>query len=879
MNLAENLAKAKAHWLRRDIIAWVGADPRASYRLYHSAIGEIDFHPGDGAPGGTSFPLLVADSDPSSIVFEQFPHLKEATILRIPSDFWAQIPYLLKGQVVVMQCQGDQPVDATSLQIPGVLDELFYFEGELGACPAGQAVRFRLWSPTAQLVRLLIYDDPTTNPPAVYPMTETPQGVWETSCGDPSWFNQTYYCYEVTVFSPREGRIVTNIVTDPYSFGLSADSLRSLIVDFDAPSARPVFWKMAPKPVLTNPADIVLYELHIRDFSISDQTVPVEDRGKYTAFTRFFSRGMLHLWSLAHSGLTHLHLLPPSDFTSVPELAGEQAVPVIDPAWGPASDLQQAAVLAASERDGFNWGYDPFHYGVPEGSYASTPSGGARIREFRQMVESLHLIGLRVVIDVVYNHTAAAGQDPFSVLDRVVPGYYYRLDPEGNCYTSTCGPNTASEHRMFFKLMLDTLKLWAREYNLDGFRFDLMGFSFADDLLEIKRVLRAIDPTIYLYGEGWDFGEVANNALGINATQANMAGTGIGTFNDRGRDAIRGGRAFDRGQSLTQNQGFINGLWFDENESALNPLPARLQQLLIAGDFVKLTLAATLRDYPVVAHGGQILPGAELSYHGRPAGYAQDPPDVINYVSAHDNQTLFDINQFRIPIAATMQDRIRINNLGIALIGLAQGIPFFHAGDEMLRSKSFDRNSYNSGDWFNRLDWSYQTNNFGVGLPPKSENGADWSVMHPFLLNPELKPGFDAIYRSYSYFRDILRIRKSSPFFRLPTGQEVKSRLQFHNVGPVQQPALIVMTLSDRTDPVIDPLMRSVVVLFNVDRIPKTVTVSNYAGISLILHPILSKSSADTVVRSSGYDEGTGTFTIPSRTTAVFLERRNEAVG
>ena len=305
---------------------------------------------------------------------------------------------------------------------------------------------------------------------------------------------------------------------------------------------------MISKPALASPTDIVLYELHIRDFSISDETVPEKDRGKYTAFTHIFSNGMLHLWSLAQAGLTHVHLLPAFDFTSVPELTSEQKIARIDlPISAPDSPDPQIAIGAVKDQDGYNWGYDPYHYGTPEGSYSTNPQGITRIREFRAMVASLHLIGLRVVMDVVYNHTAAAGQDLFSVLDKVVPGYYYRLDPNGDFYTSTCGPNTASEHRMFFKLMLDTLKIWAKEYRVDGFRFDLMGFSFKNNLLEIKKALHEIDPTIYLYGEGWDFGEVASNAFGENATQANMAGTGIGTFNDRGRDAIRGGGAFDRG--------------------------------------------------------------------------------------------------------------------------------------------------------------------------------------------------------------------------------------------------------------------------------------------------------------------------------------------
>ena len=353
---------------------------------------------------------------------------------------------------------------------------------------------------------------------------------------------------------------------------------------------------------------------------------------------------------------------------------------------------------------------------------------------------------------------------------------------------------------------------------MDGFRFDLMGFSFKASLLEIKKALHEIDSTIYLYGEGWDFGEVASNAFGENATQANMAGTGIGTFNDRGRDAIRGGGAFDRGDSLVARQGFMNGLWYDKN--ALGN--GTRQQLLDASDVVKLALAGTGKEFAFVDNHGAFVKGAQLSYHGRPAGYSCDPSEVINYISAHDNQTLFDNSQYKLPIETTMSDRVRVNNLGLALVALAQGIPFFHAGDDTLRSKSFDRNSYNSGDWFNRLDWTYQTNNFAVGRPADWENEHDWPVMKPLLKNRAIKPGFLDIYSSHLYFKDLLRIRKSSPLFRLPTGEEVRERVKFHNVGPSQQPALIVMVIHDRPERVLDPEAKSLVILFNADKIENT---------------------------------------------------------
>jgi pullulanase len=862
---------AKAHWVTRDTIAWTGADPSGAYRLYWSLGAQRAAQTPDQAPSVAFIDLLVDRDGLPQLVLEKFPLLKGATALKISERDLTQIPSFLKGELVIGTVSKAGNVDTTCLQIAGVLDDLFYFDGELGAQLSGEVIRFRLWAPTARSVRLFIYDEPEGQAEKIYSMVEGDFGVWEVRVGDSGWLNSKYYLYAVEVFSRLKGQIVTNLVTDPYSLGLGPDSSKSLVVDLDSPLSKPDGWDQVAKPELASPNDIVLYELHIRDFSISDRTVPEKDRGKFTAFTHIFSNGMLHLWSLAEAGLSHVHLLPAFDFTSVPELAGEQKVPQIDqPISAPDSPEPQQAIAAVRDQDGYNWGYDPCHYGTPEGSYATSPYGITRIREFRAMVSALHLIGLRVVMDVVYNHTTAAGQDLFSVLDKLVPGYYYRLDRNGDLYTSTCCPNTASEHRMFFKLMLDTLKIWAKQYRVDGFRFDLMGFSFKTDMLAIKTALHEIDPTIYLYGEGWDFGEVASNALGENATQANMAGTGIGTFSDRGRDVIRGGSAFDRGNALIGRQGFINGLWYDKNAFA----EGTLHQLLEAGDLVKLALAGTAKEYPLVNNQGALVTGTQMSFNGQAAGYALEPSEVINYISAHDNQTLFDNNQYKLPVGTAMSDRVRVNNLGLALVALGQGIPFFHAGDDTLRSKSFDRNSYNSGDWFNRLDWTYQSNNFGVGRPPEWDNREDWPVMEPFLKNQDIRPGFNDIYSSHVYFKDLLRIRKSSPLFRLETGQEVKERVQFLNVGRDQQPALIVMVILDAVARTLDPKTKRLVVFFNADRMQKTIDLPDCAGVSLELHPVLRHSDVDLVVRQTLYDQSAGRFIIPPRTTAVFAERR-----
>jgi len=406
-DLVGNIKAARAYWVNRDTLAWFGAEPNDTYRLFYSPdAGIIDIATSGAEGDGKSIPLIVDPNGLSQTVIEKFPFLNGATALKIAPSQLGQIPSLLKDQLVLVKFTGAQPADATSLQLPGVLDDLFYFDGRLGAHFADGAVRFRLWAPTAQKVRLFVYDSPNGTVPTIYPMTQEELGVWETKAGDDSWVNHKYYLYEVTVFSRAEGLVVTNVVTDPYSLGLAADSVKSLVVDLDSPSTKPLFWNLIPKPPLDSPTDIVLYELHIRDFSISDTSVPDKDRGKYTAFTHIFSLGMRHLRSLAKAGLTHVHLLPSFDFSSVPELASEQKTPDITlPISAPDSPQPQAAITAVKDQDGFNWGYDPYHYGTPEGSYSTDANGIKRIREFREMVESLHSIGLRMVMDVVYNHT------------------------------------------------------------------------------------------------------------------------------------------------------------------------------------------------------------------------------------------------------------------------------------------------------------------------------------------------------------------------------------------------------------------------------------------------------------------------------------------
>ena len=538
------------------------------------------------------------------------------------------------------------------------------------------------------------------------------------------------------------------------------------------------------------------------------------------------------------------------------------------------SEEQQKAVSAVSDRDGYNWGYDPYHFGVPEGSYATEPDGAARIVEFRSMVSALSRMGLRVVMDVVYNHTHASGRSEKAVFDRIVPGYYHRLNRDGKVETSTCCQNTATEHSMMERFLVDDLVHWATDYKIDGFRFDLMGHHMKRNMEKARDTLHGLTTErdgvdgskIILYGEGWNFGEVADGKRGVNATQSNMAGTGIGTFNDRIRDAIRGGSAFGD----PREQGFVTGLYHDPN-GFQGSGPDEKGRLLDGADRIRIGLAGNLKSYRFVAHEGRMTSGGDYAA----VGYAADPRETVNYASAHDNQTLFDKIANAAPADLGAAERARMQSLALAVVGLGQGIPFFHAGSELLRSKSLDRDSYNSGDWFNRLDFSYETNNFGVGLPPAEKNRDQWPVIGPILASDHIRPSKDEITWTADRFRDLLRIRASSPLFRLASADEIGRRVRFHNTGPNQVPGLIVMSIADDggAGPVVDDSYRRIVVFFNATKKSVEFRDMTWKDAVFELHPVQA-DGGDVVVKGSSFGAGKGEFRVPGRTAAVFVERR-----
>jgi len=871
-----NLALARAYFVDRETIAWNSAAAQSSDEvlLHWAEDGNLQLTP-EGIVGGSSLLLTRDDGGLPSVTLEKFPHLAGYSAYKLGAGDVAQVPALLKARLAVsaLDAQG-QVADATSLQIPGVLDDLYTYGGVLGISWQGNKPTLRLWAPTAKSVKLHRFATASSGSATVADMAlDAASGTWSIA-GNTSWKNQ-YYLYEVEVYAPSAQSVVSNLVTDPYSLALAANSARSQIVNLNDPAWRPNGWNGLKKPRLEKPEDTVIYELHVRDFSWNDDSVPENLRGTFRAFTRRHSNGMEHLEELADAGLTHLHLLPSFDIATVDEIRSNHQQADFDllASYPADSEEQQAAATLIEESDGFNWGYDPWHYTVPEGSYATDPDGVERSLEFREMVQSVNQAGLRVVMDVVYNHTNAAGQNAKSVLDRIVPGYYHRLSKDGAIEQSSCCPNTASEHAMMEKLMIDSLVVWARDYKVDGFRFDLMGHHMKRNMLAIRAALDALSlhrdgvdgKKIVLYGEGWNFGEVANGARGVNAIQANMAGTGIATFNDRLRDGARGGGPF----SGLREQGFLTGLYLDPNDTDQGDAGSQLARLQLEEDWIKVGIAGSLAGYTLIDRNGNQVSAADIDYNGQQAGYTADPQEVINYIDAHDNETLFDTVQFKVPTSNSAADRARVSALGQAMLLVSQGIPFFHAGSDILRSKSLDRDSYNSGDWFNRIDWSLGDNGWGSGLPVASKNQSNWPLMAPLLANPALAVGPADIAATADSFRTYLRVRSSSQLFRLGSAEEVQNALHFLDTSAV--PGAIAYVLEDVSHR--DLERGSLLVVINAG--PSTVDVSapSLVGRCYSLHSALRHGS-DPVVKASSWDAQSGNAEVPGRTVAVFESRR-----
>lgn len=906
---AFGVAGASAHLIDGNTLIWQGGKDKPHVRLYYTDSGTIKAN----AEGVFDFPYITLT--PSSLTAEQqakYPHLKDAAAFALPAG--KDLKPLLKGELVAIGTDADGILQgATLVQSAGALDAL-YSEAATkltyGAVVEGGNVTFRLWAPTARSVKLALFDEQHKSLGERTMTLDEASGSWSVQGG--SELVGKFYRYDIQVYHPVSRKLESYQVTDPYSLSLAMNSEFSQVVDLNDPALKPEGWDSLKAPhSQQNPADITIYEAHVRDLTGNDDSTPAEHRGKFLGLTDTDTAPVKHLQALAKSGVSHLHLLPVFDIATVnedpakvanisddfgklcqvnPEVqnskfagycsSGQTIEAVLgDLQGGDSKENPQVQELYGYLRgvDSFNWGYDPYHYTTPEGSYATNAEGSQRILEFREMVKAIKQnIGMNVVMDVVYNHTNEAGLGPKSVLDKIVPWYYQRLNPEtGSVENSTCCSNTAPEHAMFAKLMDDSLVTWARDYKIDAFRFDLMGHHPKDQMVQALAAVKQVNPEMYFYGEGWNFGEVQDDKRFVQATQKHLAGTGIGSFSDRLRDAVRGGSPFDGGDTIRKTQGFGNGALVDANEMDGVELATALHQ----SDLVRLGMAGNLKDFVLTDKDGMPKKGSDIDYNGQPAGYAQDPTEIQNYVDKHDNQTLFDNLIYKAPQGA---DLVRMQGVSLATAMLGQGIPFTHAGVELLRSKSMERDSYDSGDWYNRVDYTLADNNFNKGLPRKDKDGDNYPLIEK-VLGKHVKPSGADMATMVGFYQELAELRQSSRLLRLGSGAEVIKRVDFRNTGPDQVPGLIVMTVDDGVNAGadLDPAIDGLVVMINATNAPQSIgdfRDGNDQPIdltSLQLSP--AHHGGESIARDAAVNGGT--LTLGAWSAAVFVKPQSGAQG
>lgn len=906
---AFGVAGASAHLIDGNTLIWQGGKDKPHVRLYYTESGTIKAN----AEGVFDFPYITLT--PTSLTAEQqakYPHLKDAAAFALPAG--KDLKPLLKGELVAIGTDAEGILQgATLVQSAGALDAL-YSEAATkltyGAVVEGGNVTFRLWAPTARSLKLALFDEQHKSLGERTMTLDEASGSWSVQGG--SELVGKFYRYDIQVYHPVSRKLESYQVTDPYSLSLAMNSEFSQVVDLNDPALKPEGWDSLKAPhSQQNPADITIYEAHVRDLTGNDDSTPAEHRGKFLGLTDTDTAPVKHLQALAKSGVSHLHLLPVFDIATVnedpakvanigddfgklcqvnPEVqnskfagycsSGQTIEAVLGDLQGSDSkENPQVQELYGYLRgvDSFNWGYDPYHYTTPEGSYATNAEGSQRILEFREMVKAIKQnIGMNVVMDVVYNHTNEAGLGPKSVLDKIVPWYYQRLNPEtGSVENSTCCSNTAPEHAMFAKLMDDSLVTWARDYKIDAFRFDLMGHHPKDQMVQALAAVKQVNPEMYFYGEGWNFGEVQDDKRFVQATQKHLAGTGIGSFSDRLRDAVRGGSPFDGGDTIRKTQGFGNGALVDANEMDGVDRATALHQ----SDLVRLGMAGNLKEFILTDKDGMPKKGSDIDYNGQPAGYAQDPTEIQNYVDKHDNQTLFDNLIYKAPQGA---DLVRMQGVSLATAMLGQGIPFTHAGVELLRSKSMERDSYDSGDWYNRVDYTLADNNFDKGLPRKDKDGDNYPLIEQ-VLGKHVKPSGADMATMVGFYQELAELRQSSRLLRLGSGAEVIKRVDFRNTGPDQVPGLIVMTVDDGVNAGadLDPAIDGLVVMINATNAPQSISDFRDGNdqpidlTSLQLSP--AHHGGESIARDAAVNGGT--LTLGAWSAAVFVKPQSGAQG
>ena len=538
--------------------------------------------------------------------------------------------------------------------------------------------------------------------------------------------------WEATIKGDLAGKFYTFDIGNGETPGVFAKVVgvngnRGAIIDMD--QTNPVEWKNDVRPAIQSPADLVIYEMHWRDFSI-DASSGLENKGKFLALTE--PKAINYLKNL---GVNAVHILPSFDYASVDETK-----------------------LSTPQ---YNWGYDPKNYNVPEGSYSTDPySPATRIKEFKEMVQALHKAGIRVILDVVYNHTFDIANSNFQ---RTYPDVYYRKTANGKYSDgSGCGNETASEHPLMREFMLESVKYWIDEYHIDGFRFDLMGVHDIETMQQIREMVNKIEPSIYIYGEGWSAGSCAypTDKLAMKANTQQLQG--IGAFSDDMRDALRGPFSDDHKGAL------------------LAGIPGEEESL----------------KFGIV--GGIAHPQVDMSkvnYDKKP--WTNNPTEQISYVSCHDDMCLVDrlkasipsLTDENVPEELRKAELIRLDQLAQTVIFTSQGVPFILSGEEMLRDKKGVHNSYNSPDSINHLDWGN------------------------LQKYPQL----------FAYYKNLIQLRKNHPAFRLSLGDKVREHLEFlptMDAQGVQQNCMVAFHLKNLAG--IDT-WKNIVVIYNFNKEAKTI--------------------------------------------------------
>ena len=555
--------------------------------------------------------------------------------------------------------------------------------------------KFSLWAPTAEEVRVLLFESGNEGSASnTFPMEMGENGTWNISIKE--GLKGKFYTFNVKVNGKWLGD-TPGIMAK----AVGVNGKRAAVLDLR--STDPEGWENDVRPPLKNYADITVYEMHHRDFSL-DSVSGIQNKGKFLALTEQGTTsssgektGIDHLKEL---GITHVHLLPSYDYASVDETKLDKAQ--------------------------YNWGYDPQNYNVPDGSYSTDPyKPDVRIREFKQMVQALHKAGIRVVLDVVYNHTFNTDESNF---ERTVPGYFYRQTKDGQWANgSGCGNETASDRAMMRKYMIESILYWINEYHIDGFRFDLMGIHDIETMNEIRKAVNKVDPTICIYGEGWaaDTPQYPADSLAMKGNVSHMPG--IAVFSDELRDGLCG------------------PVWKKEKGAFLAGVPG-------AEMSVKFGIVGAI-EHPQVRCDS-------VNYSQKP--WAEQPTQMISYVSCHDGLCLVDRLKASMP-EATPEQLVRLDKLAQTVVFTSQGIPFIYAGEEVMRDKQGVDNSYKSPDAVNAIDWRRKTTNGDV----------------------------------FMYYKRLIDLRKSHPAFRMGDAEKVRKHLEFL---PVEGQNLIAFRLKDHAN-------------------------------------------------------------------------------